>query len=100
MPSLFILTYANVLIFVWLFDWFHDDLFSQKKKEIGFMIWEGGHGKRDESHFLFLTAVTLAASPTDFAASVRLIEFRWFFRSKREGGWEFITNFVLDSSLV
>ena len=64
------------------------------------MIWEGGHGKRDESHFLFLTAVTLAASPTDFAASVRLIEFRWFFRSKREGGWEFITNFVLDSSLI
>ena len=46
------------------------------------MIWEEGHGKRDESHFLFLTAVTLAASPTDFAASVRLIEFRWFFRSK------------------
>ena len=73
MPSLFILTYDNVLIFVWLFDWFHDDLFSQKKKkkEIGFMIWEEGHGKRDESHFLFLTAVTLAASPPDFAASVQ-----------------------------
>ena len=35
------------------------------------MIWEEGHGKRDESHFFFLTAVTLAASPPDFAASVQ-----------------------------
>lgn len=50
MPSLLILTYANVLIFVWFFDWFHDDLFRKKD---WFMIWDGGHGKRDESHFLF-----------------------------------------------
>ena len=64
-------------------DWFHD---------LGRRAW-----KRDESHFLFLTAVTLAASPTDFAASLLLVEFRWFFRSSREGGWEFITNFLLDS---